>query len=126
MLQEASNTKVTDGPQDNEDWIDYLNMLREGVFEAYTGIIHGLRESGKLPLFKEHVNGVLMFVNMTSEDSTVSESVMKAAVGVVGDLVQAFQQELTAHLGNAPFLQRLVEYANRCQDQKVKRDAQWL
>lgn len=126
MLQEASITKVTDGPPDNEDWIDYLNLLREGVFEAYTGIIHGLRESGKLPLFKEHVNGVLLFVEMTSTDTTVSESVMKAAVGVVGDLVQAFQQELASHLGNAPFLVRLAEYASRSQDPRVKKDAQWL
>merc|ERR1719382_1847178 len=81
MLQEASNTKISDGPADNEEWIDYLNTLREGVFEAYTGIIHGLKESGKLHLFKEHVNGVLIFVNLVSEDLQANELVMNGAVG---------------------------------------------
>lgn len=126
MLLEASNTKLSDGPADNEEWIEYLNTLREGVLEAYTGIIHGLQEAGKLHLFKEHVNVVLLFVNQISEDNTASESVMKAAVGVVGDLVMVFQAELTMHLGNAPFLIRLVEYANRCQDPGMRKTATWL
>jgi len=126
MLQEASNTKLQDGPADNEEWVDYLNTLREGVLEAYTGIIHGLKTGNKLHLFKEHVNVVLIFVSQICEDQTVSEPVMKAAVGVVGDLVFAFQQELAAHLGNAPFLQRLVQYASSTQDPNMQKTAQWL
>ena len=36
MLQQASMTKVDTG--DAELW-DYLHALREGVFEAYTGVL---------------------------------------------------------------------------------------
>merc|ERR1740138_484225 len=117
MLQEASSTKVTDVPVVTEEWVEYLNSLREGVLDAYTGIIHGLRESNKLHLFKEHVNGVLHFVEEISQDASVSESVMKSAVGVIGDLVMAFQQELTQYLGNAPLLGRLLQFASRVQIQ---------
>eukprot|EP00933_Yihiella_yeosuensis_P040602 TRINITY_DN34928_c0_g1_i1.p1 TRINITY_DN34928_c0_g1~~TRINITY_DN34928_c0_g1_i1.p1 ORF type:complete len:861 (+),score=189.92 TRINITY_DN34928_c0_g1_i1:119-2701(+) len=126
MLMEASATRISDGPANNEEWIEYLNSLREGVLEAYTGIIHGLRDAGKLHLFKEHVNAVLHFVKDITEDSTVSESVMKATIGVVGDLVFVFQQELTAHLGQAPFLHQLVAYASRSTDPLVQQNAAWL
>jgi importin subunit beta-1 len=126
MLLEASNTRLQDGPANNEEWVEYLNTLREGVLEAYTGIVHGLKDAGKLHLFKEHVMSVLHFVQVISEDSSVSEAVMKAALGVVGDLVMGFQQELTMHLGNAPFLARIVEYAARCQDPGIRQNASWL
>mmetsp|Transcript_31512 Transcript_31512/g.80339 ORF Transcript_31512/g.80339 Transcript_31512/m.80339 type:complete len:859 (-) Transcript_31512:136-2712(-) len=127
MLQEASCTRIEDGGgPSNEEWVEYLNSLREGVLEAYTGIIHGLRDSGKLHLFKEHVNAVLHFVQQITEDPSASEPVMKGAVGVVGDLVMVFQTELTHHLGQAPFLVRLVEYAARCSDQGMRETAGWL
>jgi len=126
MLLEASLTRLSHGPASNEEWVEYLNSLREGVLEAYTGIIHGLREANKLYLFKEHVNGVLEFVKVVSEEPSPSEPVMKAAVGVLGDLVFAFQAELTTHIIHAPFLQSLVEYAARCQDQSTRTTGLWL
>eukprot|EP00928_Gymnodinium_smaydae_P086879 TRINITY_DN71288_c0_g1_i1.p1 TRINITY_DN71288_c0_g1~~TRINITY_DN71288_c0_g1_i1.p1 ORF type:complete len:858 (-),score=175.51 TRINITY_DN71288_c0_g1_i1:193-2766(-) len=126
MLQEASRTTSADGPANDEDWIDYLNSLREGVCEAYTGIIHGLREANKLHLFKEHVNAVLHFVKVITEDTCTSEAVMKAAVAVIGDLVFAFQQELTQHLMGAPFLAKLVEFCSTCTDPNLQRTSLWL
>mmetsp|Transcript_86431 Transcript_86431/g.201067 ORF Transcript_86431/g.201067 Transcript_86431/m.201067 type:complete len:860 (+) Transcript_86431:220-2799(+) len=126
MLQEASNTRLSHGPAYNEEWVEYLNSLREGVLEAYTGIIHGLREAGKLHLFKEHVNNVLEFVRVVSEEPSPSEPVMKAAVGVVGDLVFVFQVELTAHIIHAPFLKTLVEYSARCTDPGIRSTGLWL
>ncbi|CAE7224156.1 KPNB1 [Symbiodinium sp. CCMP2592] len=126
MLREASSTRLADGPADSEEWVEYLNSLREGVLEAYSGIIHGLKESGKLHLFKEHVNTVLMLVKEISEDPTTQLPVIKAAVGVVGDLVLVFQTELTAYVGKAPFLAQLVQAALRSQDPKLLQSAQWL
>lgn len=126
MLREASMTQLSDGPANNEEWVDYLNCLREGVLQTYTGIIHDLRDANNLYLFKEHVNAVLEFVRRITEDPSVSEPVMKAAVGVIGDLILVFQQELMMHLQNAPFLLKLVEYSSRCTDPAIRRTAQWL
>jgi len=126
MLQEASATRLQDGPANNEEWIEYLNSLREGVLGAYAGIIHGLREAGKLHLFKEHVNAILTFVKEICDDPTHSESVMKASLGVIGDLILVFQQELMVHLQNAPFLSTLVEFAVRSQDPAIRQTGQWL
>mmetsp|Transcript_78270 Transcript_78270/g.207728 ORF Transcript_78270/g.207728 Transcript_78270/m.207728 type:complete len:859 (-) Transcript_78270:145-2721(-) len=126
MLQEASLTRLSQGPAYNEEWVEYLSSLREGVLEAYTGIIHGLRDANKLQLFKAHVNGVLEFVKVVSEEPSPPEPVMKAALGVVGDLVFAFQRELTTHIIHAPFLKNLVEYATRCQDPGIRSTGTWL
>merc|ERR1712187_834639 len=126
MLEMASQTRVEDVPNVTEEGVEYLNSLREGVLEAYTGIIHGLRDANKLHLFKDHVNAVLHFVKEITGDSSVSEPVMKAAVGVIGDLVFVFQQELTSHLGQAPFLVTLVEYASRSMDPGMRQTAIWL
>lgn len=126
MLQEASSTRLQDGPPGNEEWVEYLNSLRQGVLEAYSGIIHGLRDANKLHLFKEHVNSVLHFVKELSEESSSNEPVMKAAVGVLGDLILSFQVELTAYVGQAPFLARLVEYALSCSDPGIRTTATWL
>jgi len=126
MLQEASNTRLSDGNPKDEDWVDYLNTLREGVLEAYTGIVHGLKESGKLELFKPHTNAILTFVQGITEDASVSESVVKAAVGVIGDLIFVFQTELTGHLQGAPFLHKLVEASGRSSDPSLQQSGAWL
>mmetsp|Transcript_55137 Transcript_55137/g.102102 ORF Transcript_55137/g.102102 Transcript_55137/m.102102 type:complete len:866 (+) Transcript_55137:475-3072(+) len=126
MLQEASATRLQDGPAQNEEWIEYLNSLRESVLGAYAGIIHGLREAGKLHLFKEHVNAILNFVKDICDDPTVTEPVMKASLGVIGDLILVFQQELMMHLQSAPFLSKLVEFAVRSQDPGIRQTGQWL
>lgn len=126
MMLEASRTRLQDGPANNEDWIEYLNSLRESVLEGYSGIIHGLKEAGKVHLFKEHVNAALHLVQTVTEDPTTTEAVMKMAVGVIGDLISVFQQELAQHLGQATFLVKLVEFANRCPDNNMRQTAQWL
>ena len=46
MLLQASQTRA---PDDDEDLIDFVNTLREGILEAYTGIIQ-VRELERRPL----------------------------------------------------------------------------
>lgn len=49
--------------------IDYLNELREGCLEAYTGIVQGLKGDGEQP------NGKILFKsdNSTTEIGTSSD-----------------------------------------------------
>eukprot|EP00927_Polykrikos_kofoidii_P061297 TRINITY_DN56150_c0_g1_i1.p1 TRINITY_DN56150_c0_g1~~TRINITY_DN56150_c0_g1_i1.p1 ORF type:complete len:899 (-),score=160.62 TRINITY_DN56150_c0_g1_i1:291-2879(-) len=129
MLHYASSTRFSDGPVENEEWVEYLNSLREGVLGAYAGIIWGLRDAtggSKLHLFKEHTNAVLVFVKTVTEDEATSEAVMQAAIGVIGDLISVFQAEMTAHLGAAPFLVKLVQFASGSMDPKMQQTANWL
>lgn len=45
--------------QTDYDMIDYLNELREGCLEAYTGIVQGLKGDGEQP------NGKILFKSVT-------------------------------------------------------------
>ena len=45
-LQQASQARVD---RSDYDMIDYLNELREGCLEAYTGIVQGLKGDGEIP-----------------------------------------------------------------------------
>ena len=44
MLEQAAKTSVD---MSNDDLVDYLNQLREGIFEAFTGVLQGLRADNK-------------------------------------------------------------------------------
>jgi len=130
MLHEASKTKLpADVTDPNDEWVDYLNTLREGVMQAYTGIIHGLKDANRLELFKAHVNNLITFVQDICNDKCTNEEVLKATLGVLGDVILAFQQELVVHLQTptfSPCLQNLVQFAARTSDPTTQRNGQWL
>lgn len=130
MLHEASKTRLPPDTSDpNDDFVEYVNGLREGVMQAYTGIIHGLKDSGKLELLKPHVNNLITFVTEICNDKFTNEDVLKATLGVLGDVIFAFQQELVVHLQTpqfSPCLQNLVQFAARTSDPRTQQTGQWL
>merc|ERR1712048_165718 len=94
MLHLASQTKLEEGPA-SEDWYDYLNQLRDGVLNAYTCIMMGMKDvnPGKL---QEHVQTILKLVELVTvekvtNDVAVSNDVIAAATSLVGDLLVTFK-----------------------------------
>eukprot|EP00163_Fabomonas_tropica_P024382 TRINITY_DN420_c0_g1_i13.p1 TRINITY_DN420_c0_g1~~TRINITY_DN420_c0_g1_i13.p1 ORF type:complete len:880 (+),score=237.50 TRINITY_DN420_c0_g1_i13:261-2900(+) len=130
MLAQASGTQVD---VTDYDLVDYLTALREGIFEAYTGIIQGLRSENKSELFLPYVPGVLTFIDqvqtqMAETKELVSPSVMKTAVGVIGDIAHA----LGNHVGqmmNEPqvqsIFQRCTHYAAQTDDESLRSTVDW-
>uniref|UniRef100_A0A0G4HGA9 Importin N-terminal domain-containing protein n=1 Tax=Chromera velia CCMP2878 TaxID=1169474 RepID=A0A0G4HGA9_9ALVE len=125
ILQEAAQTRVEHGPADNEEWVEYIHQLRVGVLQAYSGIVHGLKEAKKLTALKTKVNSILDLVSRTTEEPP-NEVVLEAALNVVGDLVQAYKEELAVHVVRAPFLEKLVQDGLRADDPTVQKAAKWI
>lgn len=71
--------------------IDYLNELREGCLEAYTGIIQGLRgestpgvPSPELQLVQPHVAYIVQFITVVAQDPERSDGSVAACAGLIG------------------------------------------
>ena len=72
------------------DLVEYVGLLREGILEAYTGIVAGFKNTPKADLLLPYVPSILELVQRCLGDSERTESTIKLAVGLVGDLADTF------------------------------------
>ncbi|KAF4735197.1 hypothetical protein FOZ63_024768 [Perkinsus olseni] len=87
-----------------------------------------MRDGEKLDMLKDYVQSILEFVVKVADDGCSTPNTLKSALGVVGDLVMAFQQQLTSYLRDAPFLSKLVTLGSSLggRDPQVAQTTQWL
>ncbi|KAJ1446132.1 armadillo-type protein [Pelagophyceae sp. CCMP2097] len=112
MLDQAARTTV---PADDDELVEYLTCLREGILEAYTGVCQGLSDGGQANLLVPHLQSLFAFLHVVSADAQTNhdDSQLKACVGLVGDLassLSAHGQELVPFL-RLPFVRTMLEEA---------------
>jgi len=105
MLQQAAVTEV---PQDDVELVEYLNSLREGILEAYTGIIQGLSTDNKEDDMLPFVNSMMEFLNRIKVDENRDENCTRACIGVIGDLAHALGPKV-AQFMTQPFVSELLQ-----------------
>jgi importin subunit beta-1 len=143
-LHQASLAQVD--PNDF-DMIDYLNDLREGCLDAYTGILQGLKGNnngiGKntnrpsssssinfflilvdLSIVTPHLNNILAFLDILSKDSSLSDTVLSASCGLIGDLVSCFGIQLSAAFETDP-VQNILTRGKKSKINRTKTLANW-
>ena len=76
--------------QTNYDLVDYINVLREGILEAYTSIVSGFKTGGKADVLLPYIGGVFGFLHLALTDQDRTEGILRSAIGVIGDLAEAF------------------------------------
>lgn len=71
--------------------VDWLNELREGIVEAYSGIIQGLKgeDAGpaavaSLAILEHHVPVMAQFLTVVARDTNKHDKVLSGACGLVG------------------------------------------
>jgi importin subunit beta-1 len=121
LLLQASSTRV---PEDDDDLIEYFNLLRESILEAYVGIIQGLRDGNMLPQFMQYVPSVLQFLQELANDPNRDDFVLGKAVGVIGDLAQALGPQIGQKI-NQEFVGKLINDALGSGDQAMVEMATW-
>jgi len=83
----------------NDELVDYQNELREGIFEAFTGILQGLRTDNQAEQFLPYADNVILFiVSVVFKDQTRSDAVTRGAIGVLGDLAHSLGDKVKAQL----------------------------
>uniref|UniRef100_G3PPH3 Karyopherin (importin) beta 1 n=1 Tax=Gasterosteus aculeatus TaxID=69293 RepID=G3PPH3_GASAC len=126
-LQQASQAQVD---KTDYDMVDYLNELREGCLEAYTGIIQGLKGDQEnvhpdVMLVQPRVEFILSFIHHIAEDEDHSDGVVANAAGLIGDLCAAFGKDVMKLVEVRPLINDLLTEGRRSKTTKTKTLATW-
>merc|ERR1712087_18998 len=129
MLSQAAQTQID---ENNPDLVDYLHQLREGIFEAYTGVLQGLRADGKQECFLPYYEGALLLVQQVSDPASRNESsiddLVRAAVGVVGDLAMTLGPSFKQIARQAPhkdYIRVLMREAKTSKVESTRQVGKW-
>merc|ERR1719189_1063980 len=125
-LMQASQAQVD---RSDPDMLDYLNELREGCLEAYTGIIQGLKgdNTGPCPdlaIVQPHVAYIVQFITVVARDSEHSDASVAASAGLIGDLCAAFGGDIVTLLDVEP-ISELLTVGRRSKTSKTKTLSTW-
>lgn len=125
-LAQASQAQVD---RNDYDMIDYLNELREGVLDAYAGIIQGLKGDGPTPnpdvmLLEPHVPFLIQFIIVIAQDEDHSDATVALAAGMVGDICTAFAATYLYLLDQEP-IHEMLSLGRRSRISRTKTLATW-
>jgi importin subunit beta-1 len=125
MLQSATQLSIST-PKTDEEMIDYNNMLRSGIFEAYAGLLQGFKnDKSKVQQLVQHASFVVAFVEEVYKDEDRDEAVTRAMIGVLGDMADMIDG-MGAVFQQHPFWQQLLaECSDSHQDAQLQETAQW-
>lgn len=82
VLQQAAT--VNAGTESSYEMYDYLISLREGIMDAWGGIIGAMKGSDKTAVLQPYVESVFQLLHVIANDMNRSESLMRASMGVIG------------------------------------------
>ncbi|KAK6539968.1 karyopherin beta [Orbilia ellipsospora] len=134
VLQQASYIPIT--PESSMDMLDYVLSLREGIMDAYDGVIIAMKTSGKAPLLVPYVQVIFGFLATIAQEPNRTEALLRSAMGVLGDLADAFPNGEFAQLFRSEWVMPMIkdirmnrEFSSRTHDttrwakEQVKRQA---
>lgn len=107
--------------------IDYLVSLREGITDAWAGIILALKDNGLQEQLKPYVEQIFRLLNMIWQDPNRTEGVLRSAMGVLGDLSEAFPGGEISGLYKQEWVMAMVKdtKSNRDHEERTINTARW-
>ncbi|KAI3986104.1 hypothetical protein MKX01_017080 [Papaver californicum] len=108
----------------NEEMMNYNNHLRRGIFDAYSGILQGLKNS-KSELMLPHAGHLLQFIEFVFRDKMREESVSKAAVAIMGDRAYTLGPKLKILFKDRAFYADFSTESLDSDDYKMKEITAW-
>ncbi|GAA6005310.1 karyopherin beta [Rhodotorula paludigena] len=110
----------------NYDLVDYVNTLREGILEAYTGIVGGLKTGGKADLLLPYIADFFTFLHLTLTDQDRTETILRSAIGLLGDLAEAFPNGQLKEPLSSPWVSELLKAGRtKLGGPETKKVAKW-
>lgn len=144
VLQQAAT--VTAGNDGSYEMFDYIISLREGIMDAWGGIIGAMTSSQKsespssspictlqptnnsiADVLQPYVQPIFQLLNVLANDGNRSESLMRSAMGVIGDLAEAFPNGQLTEALRQEWVLRLIKETrtNREYSSRTVETARW-
>ncbi|OAY74326.1 Importin subunit beta-1 [Ananas comosus] len=108
----------------DEDMVDYGNQLRRGIFEAYSGILQGFKNS-KAELLVPYASQLLQFTEAVFKDKNRDEGVTRAAVAMLGDLADTLGPNTKLLFRDCTFHSDFLGECFESDDEQLKETATW-
>lgn len=126
VLQQASMVQNTPGSQDFEMG-DYVNSLREGIAEAYVGIVSGFRASNKADVLAQYMEFAITFIGLVARDSFErDEALLRTTLGLLGDIASAFPSGPIMNELQQPWVMDYIKLGrSRTNGSETRKTANW-
>lgn len=125
MLIQASATNVDES---DEELLEFLDELREGVLDAYTGILNGLEEGQKQQMMlvpTNFIEKVMQFLEKVTNDVNSGAAVTKGAANLLGDIARILGPQNYAHAAfkayfTQPYVNKLLQDVHNIDEDSAK------
>ncbi|XP_010912456.1 importin subunit beta-1 [Elaeis guineensis] len=124
MLQSAAELSAHAATADDE-MLEYTNQLRNGILEAYSGILQGFKNSPKTQLLLPYAPHVLQFLDTLYNEKDMDDTVMKTAIGVLGDLADTLGSHAGPLINQSVSSKDFLEECLSSDDHLIKEAADW-
>ncbi|KAI5851154.1 armadillo-type protein [Morchella snyderi] len=114
VLQQASG--ITASTDSNYEMVEYVISLREGIMDAYDGIIIALKSGDKTSLLAPYVQHIFGFLSSVNADINKTEGLMRSGMGVLGDLADAFPDGEIAQFFRADWIGAMIKEVRQSRD----------
>ncbi|KAJ4779228.1 Importin subunit beta-1 [Rhynchospora pubera] len=123
MMQSASEMCMHLDTTD-DDMVEYINQLRRGIFEAYSGMLQGFKNSNS-EIMIPYARSLVQFIEAVFKDNISDDLVTKAAVAALGDVADALGGGIKVLLANSSFYNELLSECLLSEDYTLKETAEW-
>ena len=122
ILDQASKTEF-----DLENNFDYCVALREGIVESYIGIVQGMKTGDAIGALSQFIPGIFMFLDSIVAQDGQSEAGIRAIMGLLGDLAEAFPNYELNQFFNVEWIDKMLTNVRSTRTEVSTRDvAKWL
>ncbi|KAK1269639.1 Transportin-1 [Acorus gramineus] len=124
MLQSAAELSVKCSGVDDE-MVEYTNLLRNGILEAYSRIFQGFKNSPKTQLLMPYAPLILQFLDSLYMEKDMDDAVSKAAIGVLGDLADTLGSNAGPLINQSVSSKDFLDECLSSDDHLIKESAEW-
>jgi len=126
VLIQAASISVQEHAS-NFEMLDYIVSLREGIMDAWSGIVMALRASEKQALLQPYVEPIFQLLHGVYQDTNRTEALLRSSMGVLGDISEAFPNGEISHYFRADWLIAMAREtrANKEFSQRTQDTARW-